>query len=101
MRSQQIASNDGGLPDARGQRLRLHAVLNTQHALLEQLARFLVASLGGIGRDGAGLLRKCKVRIARTVGGLHCGVARQRGGNSKFLLGPVNVCDTVTGRRLD
>ena len=72
-----------------------------EHALLEQLARRAVRFLGGVRRDGAGLLCEGQIRIAGLVGRLHRVVAGQRGGDSKFLLRPIDVGDAVARRRLD
>ena len=57
--------------------------------------------LGGVGRDGASLLGEGEVGIARRVGRLHGGVAGEHSGNSVFLLAPVHIRDTVSGRWLN
>src|SRR5262249_2811450 len=72
-----------------------------QDALLEQFAFCPVRCLGSVFRNRAGLLGEGQIRIARLVGCLHGSVTRQSGRNSKLLLGPVNVRQTVAGWWLD
>ena len=86
MRSQQIARDDRRLRNPQGERLRLHAVLNRENALLEQLPLRAMRFLRGVVRNGVRLLGKSEIRIARQVGRLHCRVAGQRRRNAEFLL---------------
>ena len=86
VRPQQAARRDGGLADPQRQAFGFHAVLHRQHARLEQLALRAVGLLGGISRDCTGLLRERQVGVARPVGSLHVGVARQRRRDAEFLL---------------
>ena len=87
VRPQQVARHDiGGWPIRSGQRWRLHAVLDRQHALLEQFALPAVRFLGGVWRDRAGLLGEGQVGIAGPIGRLHGQIAGQRRRDAEFLL---------------
>ena len=97
VRAQQIPGDDRRLADPQRQALRFHAVLHAEDALLEQLALRPVRFLGGVGRDGAGLLGEREIGIAGPVGRLHRAIAGQRGGDSEFLLRPVDIGDAVAG----
>ena len=101
MRAQQIARDDRRLADSQREALCFHAVCDAEDALLEQLALRLVRFLGGVGRDGAGLLGERKIGIAGLVGRLHGAIAGQRSRDAELLLRPVDVGDAVAGRRLD
>ena len=101
MQPQQFAGLALGLADPLGQRLRTHAVLDGQDASLEEVALLLVRILRGVWWNGPGLFGEGQVGIAGAVGRLHRLVARQRGGNAKFLLFVIQVGNSMTERRLD
>ena len=91
MQPQQFPGHRFGLAEALGQRLRPHAVLDGQGTDLELLPLPRVAFLRRVGRHGPRLLGERQVRVAGRVGVHHGRVARQRRGNAKFLLRPIDV----------
>src|SRR5262245_27086842 len=98
---QQITCDDRWLANADGQAFRLHAVLHGENALLEQLARWTVSLFACVCRHSACLLGEGQIWISRLIGGLHCWIAGQSGGDAEFLLRPVDVSEAMSGRGLD
>src|SRR5262249_12361416 len=98
---QQITRDDRWLANAGGQAFRLHAVLYGENALLEALACRTVSLFACVCRHSACLLCEGQIWISRLIGGLHCQIAGQSGGDAEFLLRPVDVSDAMSRRRLD
>src|SRR5262245_48295025 len=57
--------------------------------------------LGGVLRDGSGLLGEGEVWVAAPIGRLHKRIAREGCGNAEFLLLPVHIGDRMPWWWLD
>jgi hypothetical protein len=101
MQPKQLARSNGRLPDPAGQARFSYPVLHRQDACLVLLSLGVVAGLRRVVRDGTSLLGECEVGVARAISFHHHWIARQRSGDTKLLLRPVNVRDATTGWWLD
>src|SRR5262245_44195224 len=77
------------------------AVLGTENALFAKLSLRLVALPSRVRRHHLGLFGERQVTVAALVCPQHRRITREHGGDSKLLLGPVDVRDSVSGWWLD
>ena len=67
---QELACYDRRLPDASGEALLAHAILDAEHTLLAELTLRRVRLLGGVDWKQSCLLAEGEVAVTRTIGGL-------------------------------
>ena len=101
MGAQQIASDYLRLADPEGKRSFTHRIVDSEHALFQQLTFGAVRLLGRIWRQTSTLLTESEIGVASSIGIFQIFVARERGSNPDFLARPIDVAEAHARRRLD